>query len=308
MPLSRKLDAVGPCGRTVKDAAYILQGIAGKDSYDDATSAIPSIPNYITTRNYNALKGKRIGVPRNTLAGLTEPTVGAFEAALKVLRSAGTTSVDVEYTAFDRRTDYAGEGLAPTYVVSLDFIASLTTYLGQLSANPNDIKDIADVLAFIQTHPREQYPAYPTDNLEVLNKLVADNLTNTGPEFQGFLATLEEIAGLGGLPGALERYSVDAVITPTSWLYDFPTLAGAPLISVPLGSYPAGTPVQSYLGLDYVDPNLPFGISFAGARWKEADLIGYAYAFKQRIKVRNKVKPQIKPKTELWNVAFGIKS
>lgn len=53
--------------RTVKDAAYVLQAIAGKDPYDNYTSAIPRIPlpDYVAACKLSSLKGKRIGVPRN---------------------------------------------------------------------------------------------------------------------------------------------------------------------------------------------------------------------------------------------------
>jgi hypothetical protein len=42
-----------------------------------------------------------------------------------------------------------------------------------------------------------------------------------------------------------------------------------------------------------------FVITFPGPAWSEADLTGYAYAFEQRKKVRNKVQPSKVLKTEL---------
>jgi amidase len=45
-----------------------------------------------------------------------------------------------------------------------------------------------------------------------------------------------------------------------------------------------------------------FGLSFLGARFSEAKLIGLAYAFEQETKVRDKVQPYIVPKTELAHV------
>jgi len=46
-----------------------------------------------------------------------------------------------------------------------------------------------------------------------------------------------------------------------------------------------------------------FGISFLGAKFTETKLIGMAYAFEQRTKVRDKVQPYIVPTTELADVA-----
>jgi amidase len=54
--------------------------------------------------------------------------------------------------------------------------------------------------------------------------------------------------------------------------------------------------------LNATAPNIPFGISFAGALWSEESLIGFAYAFEQRTMVRTKVKPYIQPSIEIENV------
>lgn len=56
--------------RTVKDAAYILQAIAGPDPSDNYTSAIPnngSVPDYVSACKVDALQGVRIGVARNVI-------------------------------------------------------------------------------------------------------------------------------------------------------------------------------------------------------------------------------------------------
>jgi amidase len=45
-----------------------------------------------------------------------------------------------------------------------------------------------------------------------------------------------------------------------------------------------------------------FGLSFLGARFTEAKLIGLAYAFEQRTMVRNKVQPYIMPNVELKDI------
>lgn len=89
--------------RTVKDAAYLLHAIAGKDPYDNYTSAIPfKIPDYVAACKFSALKGKRLGIPRN-LIDLTNdataaPIIPVFNAALKVLEAAG--AIVVENTNF----------------------------------------------------------------------------------------------------------------------------------------------------------------------------------------------------------------
>lgn len=51
-----------------------------------------------------------------------------------------------------------------------------------------------------------------------------------------------------------------------------------------------------------VAPNVPFGISFMGPMFGEADLIGYAYAYEQRTRHRDEVQPYVLPRTEIWDV------
>jgi Asp-tRNA(Asn)/Glu-tRNA(Gln) amidotransferase A subunit family amidase len=86
--------------RSVEDAAILLSIISGKDQNDDATLSQPSIvPDFTKALKKDALKGKRIGVPRRVFmdekVASDDPSVGvAFEEALNVLRSLGATVVD----------------------------------------------------------------------------------------------------------------------------------------------------------------------------------------------------------------------
>lgn len=63
--------------RTVKDAAYLLQAIAGRDPLDNYTSAAPEpLPDYVAACEFDSLKGTRIGVPRNAVAAYLEASTG----------------------------------------------------------------------------------------------------------------------------------------------------------------------------------------------------------------------------------------
>ena len=100
IPISEHQDTVGPLTRSMTDAAIVLSIIAGKDPNDNFTLAQPPIvPDFTQALNKNALRGKRIGVPRkvflnDTITG-NDPSVNvAFEQALNVIRSLGATVVD----------------------------------------------------------------------------------------------------------------------------------------------------------------------------------------------------------------------
>ena len=48
-----------------------------------------------------------------------------------------------------------------------------------------------------------------------------------------------------------------------------------------------------------------FGLSFIGPAWSETKLIGFAYDFEQRTKLRDTIQPYIKPKTEIRDAQQG---
>ncbi|KAG0647866.1 amidase [Hyphodiscus hymeniophilus] len=121
------------------------------------------------------------------------------------------------------------------------------------------------------------------------------------PAYQRYLFYGEE----GGLLGAIERYALDAVLLPANFASHWAAPVGSPIVTVPLGVYPPGTPVvnsRGSWGLVKAAPNIPFGIGFLGTRFSEAKLIGMAYAFEQRTQARLKAQPYLLPTTELVDV------
>ncbi len=93
------LDQIGPFGRSVEDAAILLQAIAGHDP-KDSTSLKLDIPDYtqsLTTR----LTGKKIGVIRETFGEGLDPVVGdAVQAALQTLEKLGATVQEISCPRF----------------------------------------------------------------------------------------------------------------------------------------------------------------------------------------------------------------
>ncbi|MCX4246198.1 Asp-tRNA(Asn)/Glu-tRNA(Gln) amidotransferase subunit GatA [Paraliomyxa miuraensis] len=90
------LDQAGPIARDVRDAAALLQVLAGPDPLD-ATCVDAPVPDYLASCDRGAA-GLRVGVHREALAseGLDPEVAKAFEHALAVLQDAGATLVDVE--------------------------------------------------------------------------------------------------------------------------------------------------------------------------------------------------------------------
>ncbi|GME28922.1 putative glutamyl-tRNA amidotransferase subunit a protein [Neofusicoccum parvum] len=306
IPISEHQDTVGPMARTVKDAAYILHAIAGVDPYDNYTLASPfansSLPDYVAACNPAALAGARIGVPANVLElnapYLAAAELSAFHAALPILAGAGATIVpDANFTAF---AEYAASS-NETLVLNADFLANLRAYLATLTANPTGVTDLAGVRAFTRAFGPEDYPDRDTGVWD--DALDAQGWDNADPRFWAAYQADLFLGGEGGVLGALERGDLDAVVLPTSISPGVPAIVGAPVVTVPLGFYPANQTVEeSRRGLVDEAPGIPFGLSFLGKRWDEATLIGLAYAFEQLTMVRDQGKRYVEPTTEIADV------
>src|SRR5205807_4529881 len=66
------LDHIGPFGRTVRDAARLLQTIAGRDE-SDSTSAAAPVDDWASALK-GAARGMRVGVPKEWFDGLSSDT------------------------------------------------------------------------------------------------------------------------------------------------------------------------------------------------------------------------------------------
>jgi len=82
------LDHVGPLTKTVKDAAIVLQVIAGRDPMDSTSGDVP-VPNYVAEIG-KPIKGTRVGVPEEYFpAELDGEVKAAVERTIDDLRVAG---------------------------------------------------------------------------------------------------------------------------------------------------------------------------------------------------------------------------
>ncbi len=101
------LDRVGPFGRSVADAATVLEVLAGPDTMDATASAEP-VPNYVSGL-VQGVAGLRIGVPEEYLGEGLDPEIrAAVDRALDGLRAAGATveSLSLPHTRYAVPTYY----------------------------------------------------------------------------------------------------------------------------------------------------------------------------------------------------------
>ena len=227
--------------------------------------------------------------------------IAAFNAALDTLRAAGATVVDnVTLPGLEAVFSSSFE----LTVLEADFITNLKGYTSKLTRNPNNITDVASLQAFTRSLAPELFPERDTN---IWQQSLDLGHGNESPLFWGNLSAQLELAGPQGLTGALANLSLDALAAPTTVSSTIPAMLGAPVITVPLGKLPANTTVERnrFGNLNATAPNLPFGISFTAERFSEAKLVGFAYAFEQRTRVRATVAPYLAPTTELVDVVVA---
>ncbi|MCC6537715.1 MAG: amidase [Bryobacterales bacterium] len=133
MPLDFTLDHMGPLTRTVRDAAAVLQVLAGFDERDDSSSRAP-VGSYTPVRV--GIQGLRIGIPETFYYERLHPDVAAaMEALGKLADSLGAVRVAVKVP------DIAEINATARIVLLSEASAALGPYLADRS------KFGADVLA-----------------------------------------------------------------------------------------------------------------------------------------------------------------
>lgn len=95
------LDHIGPFGRNVRDAAALLQAIAGRDP-QDSTSADAPVADYQAAMDGN-VRGLKIGLPKEYFKGLASETGDLIQKGISALQKLGCDVREVSLPA----TDYA---------------------------------------------------------------------------------------------------------------------------------------------------------------------------------------------------------
>ncbi|KAM0513372.1 hypothetical protein ACHAPE_007834 [Trichoderma viride] len=315
IPFSSRQDTVGTLTRTVMDAAYLMQAMAGPDGHDNYTSAIPfdEMPDYVAACKDSGLRGKRIGVSRNIITTGFDPAYdsdpAAFERALDVMRSAGAQVVDkidlncsVVYQLFIQSTNVSVSRKPSFATVGADFLSDLPNkYLSLLTHNPNNITSVKHLRDWTRRDRREDYPYFSTGGWDDFLYVA---INNTDPTYWPNVTLERYFFGNECVAGAIQQHNLDAMVLPSLYAVLAASPLGLPVISVPLGRSPDGAPtiMSDWGNLALSAPNGPFGISFSGLAFSEEKLFAMAYAFEQRMSVRGTIRPLIVPKTELADV------
>ena len=256
VPLAWSLDHVGPMTRTVKDAALMLQVLAGYDP-EDMASIDALVPDYAAT-----IVGKtsslRLGIPRAYFYESLHPEIqAAMESALAVLKKLTASQRDIGPLAADEKyasiLDPLGNVLrAEAYAYHQEFV-SKTPELYQAETLKR-IKGGAEVTAPAYIQSRRQIDqmrrsiSRAFDNVDLL-------ITPTAP------VPPFAIADLLGDMNTLRTKEISMLHNTRPF-----NVLGLPAISVPCGFTQAG---------------LPIGMQITGPRGGEAAVLRIAHAYEQ---------------------------
>jgi amidase len=270
VPISAEQDTAGPMGRTVADAAALLDGMAGADQADAATSLAADQPaDYTECLDDEALAGARIGIWREGSAQATAAAAAVLDEAVGVLRSRGAEVVDpVELADADKISE--PEFLALRH----EFKADLNAYLAAIDGDHP--RSLGELIAFNSANADRVLAHFGQQIFEEAE-------ATEGRSDEQWQAARDQARTLArtGLDGALTEHRLDAVLALSgnpAWLTDYllgdhytvgtsspAAVSGYPAITVPAGKVSA----------------LPVGVSLIGPAWSEPRLIALARSFEQ---------------------------
>ena len=279
------LDQIGPITKDVKDSAILLNIIAGHDK-KDTTSVNIEKKDYVKALK-NDVKGLKIGVPKEFLAEGTQPEVkGKIEEAIQIYKELGAVVEEISL-------DVAKYSLATYYIIAC---AEASSNLGRFDGirygyRAKDYKDLNEL--FVKSRS-EGFGD------EVKRRIILGTYVLSSGYYDAYYKKAQKVRSLvmNEFNKAFEKY--DVLLTPTSptvafkigektsnplemYLSDICTvsvnIAGLPGISIPCG----------------VDSNnMPIGMQLIGNKFQEETILNAAYTFEQKLKFREKYKPEFK--------------
>jgi len=263
------LDQVGPFTRSVKDAALVLEAMAGLDARD-ATSA--DRPVDFLSRLEAGVEGLRLGVPREyfEVEGLEPGVRSAVQEALRRLEREGAELVDVELP----HTDY---GLAAYYIIAP---AECSSNLARMDSVRFGLRD-ESAPNLLESYLRTRRAGFGP---EVRRRVMLGTYSLSSGYYDAYYLKAQKIRTLIAQDFQRAFHDCDAIVSATAptvafeigakvndplamYLNDVLTLggnlAGLPGISVPCG----------------MSDGLPVGLQVLAPQWQDSLALRVARAY-----------------------------
>jgi aspartyl-tRNA(Asn)/glutamyl-tRNA(Gln) amidotransferase subunit A len=265
------LDRIGPLARNVRDAAAVLETIAGRDANDSTSVNLP-VDAYASELSL-PIKGLRLGVPKEYFApGMDSAVREKVEAAIERFGKLGCQLMDVRLP----HTDYA---IAAYYIIAT---AEASSNLARYDGVRYGPRVPADTL--LEMYRKTRGSGF---GAEVKRRIMLGTYVLSAGYYDAYYLKGQKVRALIAQDFREAFAKVDAILTPTSpvpafrlgertadplqmYLADIYTvtgsLAGVPGISIPCGKTPDG---------------LPVGLQIFGPAFGEAQVQRLAHAFEQ---------------------------
>ncbi len=269
------LDQAGPVTKTVRDAALIMNAIAGPDS-QDSTALKEAVPDY-TAGLENNLRGMRLGLPKEyMIEGIDSQVKSTIDAAVAHLNSLGAEIIDVSLP----HTEYAID--AYYILATAEASANLARFdgvrYGFRAENPRDLFD-----HYARTRGEGFGP-------EVKRRIILGTYALSSGYYDAYYLHAQKVRELIRRDFAKAFAKVDALISPTS---PTPAFKLGERVTDPLKMYLADIftnaanlagicGISLPCGFAEVDgKRLPIGLQVLGKALDEARILQIANAFEQ---------------------------
>jgi aspartyl-tRNA(Asn)/glutamyl-tRNA(Gln) amidotransferase subunit A len=265
------LDHIGPLARTVRDAAVLLQTIAGRDPMD-ATSAAAPVPDYTQSMDGN-VKGLKLGLPHEYLKNLTSETGDLIAAGVTTLRKLGCEVREIGMPA----TDYA---IGCYYVIATaEASSNLARYDGVRYTFRSEASGTLS-----EMYKRTRGEGF---GAECKRRIMLGTYVLSAGYYDAYYLKAQKVRALVARDFARAFSEVDAIVAPVSpfpafklgekiddplalYISDIYTitgsLAGIPCMSVPCGKTAEGLPVGMQILANHFEEPAMFRLADAFER------------------------------------------
>jgi len=269
------LDQIGPLTKTVRDAALIMNAIAGHDP-QDSTSLNEPLPDYAAKLG-NDLRGVRLGLPKEYMIEGIDPQVkAAINAAVRQMDSLDAEIVDISLP----HTDYA---VAVYYILATaEASANLARFdgvrYGYRAQNPRDMLDL-----YGRTREEGFGP-------EVKRRIILGTYVLSSGYYDAYYLRAQKVRELIRQDFTKAFENVDALISPTSPVpaFKFGERTADPLQMYLADVFTIAANLAGICGISLpcgfaeVDGHrLPVGLQLLGKPLDEARIFQIAHAYEQ---------------------------
>jgi len=255
VPLARSLDHTGPLARSVRDAAIMLQAIAGRDTRDRASAKQP-VPDYL--RGLRGKRGRmRLGWPREYfLERVGEEVRAAVEAAARKFERLGAVREEISLphlAASDEPSTQIALAEARVYHESAGYFPARAAEYGEDVRKRLEAGDSVRAVDYMRAlEARRIVLADFEAAFEQVDAIIAPTVPVAAPRIGEKMATIG--SEQEPVRSALIRFNRPANFT------------GLPAISLPCG---------------FTREGLPIGLQLIGRAWDEARLMQIAFFYEQ---------------------------